>query len=82
MDEIPSRNLWSCMAIRLVGVSRMLNALPLCFLCICGQRSIRDRRTPRSMGVSGPLTFPRPGNREIGNLDDESSGFSMVKTPK
>jgi hypothetical protein len=73
MDEIPSGNLWSHMAVRFVGVSRMLIALPLCFLCIRGQRSIRDRRSPRSMGVSGPLTFPRPGNCKIGNPDDESS---------
>jgi hypothetical protein len=70
------------MTVSLVGVSRVLNALPLCFLCIHGQRSIRDRRSPRSMGVSGPLTFPRPGNHRVGNPDDESSGFSMVKTPE
>jgi hypothetical protein len=65
MDEIPSGNLWSRMTARLVGVRMVLNALPLCFLCLHGQRRIWDRRYPRSMGVSGPLTFPRPGSRGI-----------------
>jgi hypothetical protein len=30
-DEIPSGNLRSCMTVRLIGVSRVLNALTLCF---------------------------------------------------
>jgi hypothetical protein len=63
MDEIPSGNLWSHPTIRLVGESKVLNALPLCFLCLRGMQRIRDHRSPRSMRVSGPLSFPRPGSR-------------------
>jgi hypothetical protein len=61
MDEIPSGNLRSHPTVRLVGESRALNALPLGFSVSSWAAKKLDRRSSRSMGVSGPLIFPRLG---------------------
>jgi hypothetical protein len=61
MDEIPSEDLWSFTTVRLEEEIRALHALTP-FLYLREWRRNQDRRSPRSVRVSGPLVFPRPGS--------------------
>jgi hypothetical protein len=62
MDEIPSGNLRSHPTVRLVGKGRDVNGLTPLFSVSSWATKNLDRRSPRSMRISGPLIFPRPGS--------------------